>query len=167
MEQSFRHPVEKPTGSATDTRRVALSVKVFVDTNVFVYGRDSSDPDKHEQAVAWLDYLWSTQSGCLSVQVLNEYYVTVTRKLTPGLEPASARADVNDLMAWSPIPVDEALMMHAIELEDGVGASFWDALIIAAALRSDAELLLTEDLSDGQAIGPLTITNPFSVPPPV
>ena len=76
---------------------------VFVDTNVLVYARDASERDKQRRASAWMAHLWRTGSGRLSVQVLQEYYVTVTRKLQPGLPKKDARADVQDLLAWKPL----------------------------------------------------------------
>jgi predicted nucleic acid-binding protein len=78
-------------------------VKVFVDTNVFVYARDLTEPDKQEAARGWIDHLWDTGMGRVSVQVLNELYVTLTRKLDPGLPASEARADVIDLATWRPV----------------------------------------------------------------
>lgn len=79
---------------------------VFVDTNVLVYSRDASEPQKQEQAMAWMAHLWGTRQGRLSFQVLQEFYVTVTHKLKPGLDPESARNDVRSLLAWHPLSVD-------------------------------------------------------------
>ncbi len=79
-----------------------MTAKVFVDTNVLVYARDSSEPDK-QPAAGWMRHLWETRSGCLSMQVLQEFYTTVTRKLEPGLSPAAARLEVESLLAWEPL----------------------------------------------------------------
>jgi predicted nucleic acid-binding protein len=95
------------------------------------------------------------------MQVLHELYVTLTRKLSRGLDPEVARTVVRALEAWKPVTSDAALVHSAWELESSCSFSFWDALIVAAALRANASILLTEDLQDGLAVGSLTITNPF------
>ena len=141
-------------------------MSTFVDTNVLVYARDTRDPAKQQQALAWMDHLWSFREGRLSAQVLNEYYVTVTRKLTPGLPSADARADVERLMAWDPLPLDANLIRDAFEIARTAQLSHWDALIVAAAQRAESTFLLTEDLNDGQRVGTVTIISPFTHDPP-
>ena len=79
-----------------------MSAIVFVDTNVFVYGRDLTDEAKHRQALDWLAALWQARAGRLSWQVLQEYYVTVTRKLESPRERGDAREDVAALSTWRP-----------------------------------------------------------------
>ena len=133
----------------------------FVDTDVLVYARDTSEPDKHSRAAAWMEHLWRTQSGRTSVQVLNEYYVTVTRKLSPGLDPTIARDDVRDLGAWRPIATDRATIEMAWDLEDRFSLSWRDSLIVASAIELGCDRLLTEDLQDGQEFNRLVVTNPF------
>jgi predicted nucleic acid-binding protein len=136
-------------------------VTTFVDTNVLVYARDTSEPDEHARAAAWMKYLWRTQSGRTSLQVLNEYYVTVTRKLSPGLDAATARNDVRDLGAWRPSVAERATMEMAWDLEDRYSLSWWDSLVVASAIELGCERLLTEDLQDGRDFGGLVVTNPF------
>ena len=138
-----------------------------VDTNVFVYARDTRDPGKQQQARAWIEHLWSSREGRLSAQVLNEYYVTVTGRLTPGLLPADARADIERLMAWNPQPIDANLIRDALEMGVSWQLSHWDALIVAAALRSGCTSLLTEDLNEGQHCDAVTVISPFSREPPL
>ncbi len=133
----------------------------FVDTNVLVYTRDTSEPDKQPLAGAWMEHLWRTESGRTSVQVLNEYYVTVTHKLAPGLDQATARNDIRDLQAWRPIVIDHATVVTAWDLEDRFSLSWWDSLIVASAIELGCDRLLTEDLQDGQAFNRLVVTNPF------
>ena len=134
---------------------------VFVDTNVLVYARDASDTAKQSTAAAWIQHLWTGAGGRLSVQVLQEYYVTVTRKLAPGLNADEARDDVRDLAAWRPVKIDEAIVEGAWRIEDRFGLSFWDSLIVAAAQAADCETLLTEDLQHGFDIDGLRIADPF------
>jgi predicted nucleic acid-binding protein len=136
-------------------------VPIFVDTNVLVYARDASDPQKQATAEAWMGHLWTSASGRLSVQVLQEYYITVTRKLQPGLPREEARADVRDLAAWRPIRIDEAVVEAAWRLEDRFELSFWDSLIVAAAETAGCSALLTEDLQHDLDIDGLRVVDPF------
>jgi predicted nucleic acid-binding protein len=139
-------------------------VPVFVDTNVLVYARDASDPEKLAAAEAWMEHLWTSVSGRLSVQVLQEYYVTVTRKLDPGLPVDEAREDVRDLAAWRPVRIDEAIVDAAWRIEDRFELSFWDSLIVAAAHAAGCDVLLTEDLQHDLVIDGLRIADPFRTP---
>jgi predicted nucleic acid-binding protein len=139
-------------------------VPVFVDTNVLVYARDASDPQKQAAAAAWIEHLWTSAGGRLSVQVLQEYYVTMTRKLDPGLPAEEAREDVRDLTAWRPIRIDEAIVEAAWRVEDRFELSFWDSLIVAAAQAAGCETLLTEDLHHGLEIDGLRVADPFRTP---
>ncbi len=134
---------------------------VFVDTNVLVYSRDATEPNKRARAIAWLQALWRSGSGRVSFQVLQEYYVTVTTKLRALMPRADARADVRDLLAWRPIGIDERILADAWEVQDRFRLSFWDALIVAFAQASGSDRLLTEDLSDGQALDGLIVVDPF------
>jgi predicted nucleic acid-binding protein len=138
-----------------------MSVRVFVDTNVFVYARDASERVKQPRAAAWLKALWQTRAGRLSTQVLQEYYVVVTSKLNPGLAAEAARRDVQSLLSWRPRSADGTLMQRAWALEDRYQLSFWDALIVAAAERAQCSHLLTEDLQDGQDFNGVLVVNPF------
>src|SRR5690606_6871444 len=95
-----------------------MTARVFVDTNVFVYARDRTDEAKHRRALEWLAFLWEERAGRLSWQVLQEYYVTVTRKLEPPRDTADAREDVASLVTWQPIPVDVSMMDNACAIED-------------------------------------------------
>jgi predicted nucleic acid-binding protein len=100
----------------------------------------------------------------VSVQVLQEYYVTVTQKLDPGLDPGDARADVRALTVWGPLLADAMLLEDAWGLQDRHALSFWDALIVAAAVRLGCGHVLTEDLQDGQSLEGVTVVNPFVHP---
>ena len=134
---------------------------VFVDTNVLVYARDASDMGKQAIAAAWMEHLWTSASGRLSVQVLQEYYLTVTRKLDPGLSAEEAREDVRDLAAWRPLRIDQPIVEAAWRMEDRFGLSFWDSLIVAAAQAAGCDALLTEDLQHGLDIDGLRVVDPF------
>lgn len=143
----------------------STTVPLFVDTNVLVYARDASEPDKQPRARDWLASLWRTQDGRISFQVLHEYYVTVTRKLDPGLDREEARADVRDLLSWRPISMDEWVLEDAWSTERRFGLAYWDALIVASARAAGCERLLTEDLQHNQDFDGVTIVNPFLASP--
>jgi predicted nucleic acid-binding protein len=137
----------------------------FVDTNVLVYGRDLSESVKQPRAEAWLNYLWNERAGRVSFQVLDEFYVTVTRKLKPGLDRHAATREMRSFFAWRPIPLDAATLQGAWRIEDAYGFSFWDSLIVSAALLGGCRYLLTEDLQDGQAIDGVHVVDPFAHTP--
>jgi predicted nucleic acid-binding protein len=140
-------------------------VPTFVDTNVLVYARDATEGQKQERALAWLEHLWRTREGRLGYQVLEEYYVTVTRKLRPGLSASEARSDVRALVAWDPVVVGADVLESAWRLESRWRVSFWDAAILAAARSAGCEHLLTEDLEHGGTMGGVRVVDPFVAEP--
>ena len=142
-----------------------MSGPIFVDTNVLVYARDASEPERQPVAARWLDALWRAQAGRLSTQVLHEYYVTVTGKLRPGLPVEEARRDVRSLRAWMPIPLGADLIERAWSLQDRVSINFWDALIVAAAHAASCTVLLSEDMQDGMRLDGLRVVDPFAHDP--
>ena len=142
-----------------------MTESCFVDTNLLVYFRDASELEKQPLAERWLSELWLKQAGRLSMQVLSEFYVTVTRKLSPGMNLEAARQDVLNLFAWKPVPIDAKVAESAWTVQDRFGFSWWDSLIVSAAQRARCTYLLTEDLQDGQDIGELKVVNPFSHSP--
>jgi len=142
-----------------------MAAKVFVDTNVLVYSRDASEPSKQSQAMAWLRHLWNIRTGRLSYQVLQEFYITVTEKLDPGLDRESARKDIRSLLPWRPIATDNRVFNGAWHIQDRFGLSWWDALIVSAAMVGQCRYLLTEHLQDLQVFGNLQVINTFHTEP--
>jgi len=140
-----------------------MSVKCFVDTNILVYSRDGSEPDKQAKARQWLTQLWQQEMGRISTQVMNEYYVTVTQKLKPGLSREQARSDLRALAVWQPLEISTSVIESAWEVQDQHAYSWWDSLVIASALFLDCSYLLSEDMQHEQTIGTLKIINPFVV----
>ena len=134
---------------------------VFVDTNVLVYRHDSRDQAKQARAEAWYQHVWRQRLGRLSVQVLQELYSTLTRKLAPRFDVLEARSLVRDLAAWRPVVVDLNILERAWRLEVRYSLSWWDALIVAAAQARDCRVLLTEDLQHGQTFGTVQVIDPF------
>lgn len=133
----------------------------FIDTNVLVYAYDADAREKHDAARARLEALWEDESGCVSTQVLQEFYVTVTRKLAKPLRRHAARDVVAAYATWPVHRPDVNDIVSASEFEERHRLSFWDALIVVSALRSGARELLTEDLQDGQDLDGLVVVNPF------
>lgn len=133
----------------------------FVDSNVLVYAYDADAGAKHEQAQSQLQALWHQESGLVSSQVLQEFYVTVTRKLGRPLPHRTAREVVATYGAWPVHRPDVDDLLAASELEGRHKLSFWDALIVVSARRSGAGSLLTEDLQDGQRFDGLEVVSPF------
>ncbi len=142
-----------------------MTDKVFVDTNVLVYRRDAGEPEKQGLATNWITCLWESRTGRISVQVLQEFYATVTTKLKPGLDPADARDDVRSMFAWRPIPVNASVVEGAWGLQDRFHLSWWDTLIVSAAQVGDCRYLLTEDLQENQIFGDVRVINPFHQTP--
>jgi predicted nucleic acid-binding protein len=138
---------------------------IFVDTNVLVYARDASEPQKQPKASDWLTFLWENRRGRLSYQVLQEFYATVTEKLRPGLEIQGAREDIKALLAWNPLPVDTRVIENGWNIQDRYRLSWWDSLIVAAALVAGCRYLLTEDLQESMKFDTLQVINPFLHPP--
>lgn len=139
----------------------SLTAAVFVDTNVLVYARDLTDETKHRRAMEWLARLWDTEAGRLSWQVLQEFYVTATRKLEPPRDTVLVREDIASLNTWRPIPTDLRTLDSAWAVEDRYGLSWWDSLIVAAAQIGGCTHLLTEDLQDGQDLDGVLVVDPF------
>ena len=137
-------------------------MKTFVDSNIFVYAHDLDAGRKREIASARIRQLWDNRNGVLSTQVLQEFYVNVTRKLKKPIPRNDARDLLRTYAAWQVIGIDGADIVAATEIEDRHQLPFWDSLIIAAARKADARLLLSEDFQDGIKIGDLRVENPFA-----
>ncbi len=133
----------------------------FFDTNVLLYLFDNSVPEKKARAQEVFSEEVGAGRAILSTQVLQEFYVNATRKLVEPLPSAVAEAQVQDLARLPLVRVDEVMILAAIERHRSMSFSFWDALILEAALRSGADRLLTEDLQHGQKIEGLRLENPF------
>lgn len=138
-----------------------MTSKCFVDTNILVYARDAGAGIKHEQADALLRELWDSRTGRISIQVLNEYFVTVTRKLKPGISPTEAWRDIELLKVWEPIPLNWQLLEKGRQIFTHHSLPWWDSLIIAAADLADARILYSEDLQPNSTYGDVTVLNPF------
>jgi len=133
----------------------------FFDTNVLLYMYEDDEPQKKARAIDVFDRAVEGNLAVLSTQVLQEFYVNATRKLTTPLSPERAAARVRDFARLPLVRVDEAMILAAIERNRDMSFSFWDALVVEAALRAGAGRLLTEDLQHGQEMDGLRVENPF------
>lgn len=133
----------------------------FVDTNVFVYALASDDDRRSAVAQDLLRELTRTETLRTSTQVLQELFVTLTRKVRTPMSPQRALRYLDQLAAWPVIAIDYGAIRESIELSSRARTSFWDALIVIAAVRSGAKRLYTENLNDKQIIHGLEIVNPF------
>jgi predicted nucleic acid-binding protein len=138
-----------------------MSGRCFVDTNILVYAHDVSAGVKHERARALLEELWHSRAGVVSTQVLQELSVSVRKKSAHPLGLQETRELVSDYLAWHVVVNDGDAVLGALDLEERYKVSFWDALVIHAAQTAGAEVLYSEDLSDGQRYGDVRVVNPL------
>ena len=132
-----------------------------MDANVLVYAFDSSAGLKRKAAAELVQRLWDTGTGCLSVQVLQEFFVTVTRKVPQPLSIDEAAERVREFAAWRTFAPTADDVLAAIALHRSAKISFWDAMVVEAAAQTGCDVLWTEDLNDGQLLRGVRIRNPF------
>ena len=139
-----------------------MSAVDFFDTNVLVYVFDRTDPRRRSIAEGLLSQALERGSAAISFQVVQETLNVVTRKIKPALTAQEAEATLLGILAplWRVMP-SAALYAHALRLQEQLALSFYDSLIVAAALEAGCKRLLTEDLQHGQRIEGLRIENPF------
>jgi predicted nucleic acid-binding protein len=135
--------------------------RVFVDANILLYSEDSADLGKQATAMAWLKVLWQRRIGCLSTQVLNEFYVNAVRKIKQPMPAGDARAEVRRYAQWQPWTVDQATVESAWAVESRYGLHYWDCLVVAAAQHSGCRYLLSEDIGHEQYYDAVQVINPF------
>jgi predicted nucleic acid-binding protein len=138
-----------------------MSDRYFVDTDILMYAHDTSAGAKHERAKALLAELWRDRTGAVSTQVLQELAVNLRRKAGRPLDAKATREIVADYLTWRVVVNVGDSILEALDLEAQHQMSFWDALVLHAAQASGAEILYSEDLSDGQAYGSVRVVNPF------
>ena len=138
-----------------------MSDRAFLDTNIVVYLFDDDSPERQARAAEILRADGETMELVLSTQVLQEFYVAVTRKLERPLAEEDALIAVRSLIELTVTQLDSDMIVSAIELSQAHTVSFWDALIVQAALSSGCQRLLTEDMQDGRRFGELLVENPF------
>ena len=136
-----------------------LNRRIFVDTNILVYAHDRDAENKYQMAKNKVTDLWnSSMSPAISVQVLQELYVNLRKKK---VSADDAQQTIQDYFAWDVIENDTELLIKGIELQKRWQSSFWDALILAAAKRAQAQVIWSEDFNTNQIYDGILVVNPF------
>ena len=133
----------------------------FIDTNILVYAHDLSAGEKHDRARELIQTLWDTGIGCISIQVLQEFFVTVTRKVARPVKSEDAARVIKDLATWNLHQPNANDVLGAIGLKEHHQVSFWDAMILWSASQMGCSKLYSEDLSSDQIYESVLIVNPF------
>ena len=144
--------------SGTETRSMSVE---FCDTNILVYAYDTSAGGKRDRAMQLLNRLWDSENGAVSIQVLQELFVSLTRKVSRPLPANDARTIVADMATWQVMVPTAHDVLAAIDGTARWQVSFWDAMVLVAASRADATVVWSEDLGDGQTYDGLVVRNPF------
>jgi predicted nucleic acid-binding protein len=132
---------------------------LFLDTNILVYAYDRRAGQRHHAAQKLIGELWLQEVfPAISVQVLQEFHVTLVRK---GVSPGVAQKTVADYLKWDVVDNDRSLFVESLAAKRRWKLSFWDASIVAAARRAKAKILWSEDLSDAQDYGGVMVVNPL------
>ena len=139
-----------------------MSDKAFVDTNILVYAHDSSSGVKHARALALIERLWTSGGGVLSTQVLQELCVNLRKKVARPFSNDETQQLIEDYLSWEVAVNTPNSILEAMAIETRHKISFWDALILQAAISSGAAILYSQDFSDGQAYGPIRVVNPLT-----
>lgn len=141
--------------------RGSAGERQFVDSNVLVYLHDRSAGSKQSRAREIVDELWESRRGCLSIQVLQEFYVNVTRKVPRPLSPETARGAMDSLSVWTLHHPRFADLIAASEVQERYQISFWDGMIVRSAVALSCGVIWSEDLNDGQVYEGVRVVNPF------
>lgn len=133
----------------------------FIDTNILIYAHDLSAGEKNARARALIESLWESRVGCLSVQVLQEFYVNVTQKVPRPLLPDTAAQIISDLSVWQIYRPGAQDVLDAIGMQQTYQLSFWDSMIVVSATQLGCGTLWSEELNPGQTYDQVTVANPF------
>jgi predicted nucleic acid-binding protein len=138
-----------------------MSDKYFIDTNIIVYAHDGDHPEKQSRAQELIFSGMRNSDTSISAQVLSEFFVTITRKITRKFSIPAARHVVALLSHLEVVEIDADLIQKATFMQEQFLTSYWDGLILAAADRAECTVLYSEDFSHGQRYGGITSVNPF------
>lgn len=139
-----------------------MSDRAFVDSNILVYAHDSGAGERHRLAADLVRRLWQSRTGVLSTQVLQEVWVNLRRKAERPVSRDEALALLRDYGRWEVVTNTTESVLEAIRLEDRYDLSFWDALIVQAAISAGVTILYSEDLNAGQSYDGVVVVNPLS-----
>lgn len=137
-------------------------MSTFFDTNVLVYMVDAGDKARQARAIERFERAVRDDVVVLSTQVMQEFYAVTTRKLKPPLSPREATRQLEHLSAFEVVGADAHSVLAAAGLAQAHQLSWWDALILEAALRANARCLVTQDGQHGRRFGSLVVENPFA-----
>jgi predicted nucleic acid-binding protein len=140
----------------------AEPAREFIDTNILLYAFDATAGEKQTAALTLLERLWGAGTGCFSVQVLQEFFVNVTRKIAQPLSIEEARDRIREFSKWKIFAPDADDVLAAITLSAKAQLNFWDAMILHAAVASECGVLWSEDLKTGKIVRGVEIRNPFT-----
>ncbi len=135
--------------------------KQFIDTNILVYCYDTSSKKKRMKAKELFLNLWQNNSGCLSVQVMQEFFVTVTQKVPEPISYEKATQIIEDLSLWHCHSPEAKDVLEAINIQQRNRISFWDAMIVNSAQTCGCNIIWSEDLGHNQIIEGIKVLNPF------
>jgi predicted nucleic acid-binding protein len=135
--------------------------RIFVDTNILVYAHDVSAGIKHATAKNLIQDLWENKTGCLSIQVMQEFYVNVTQKVPNPMDYVNAIGIIRDLKYWKVHEPKIEDVLNAVDIQQRYQISFWDAMILQSALQLECSLLWSEDLNPDQVYESVKLINPF------
>lgn len=124
----------------------------FVDTNILIYAYDVSSTKKHRRALALVSELWDSGRGCLSIQVLQEFYVNLTQKIPHPSTPQKTVRIIEDYGRWHLHKPELKSVIEAIHIQQRNRMSFWDAMIICSAKEMGCQNIWTEDLNTNQLL---------------
>jgi predicted nucleic acid-binding protein len=131
----------------------------FIDTNVLVYAHDGGAGAKHDKSVELLTRLFEDGNGALSIQVLAEFYAAATRKLA--MKSEEAEAAISELGGWAIHRPGHGDLLKASRLHRRYHIAWWDAMVLNSATEAGCSVLWSEDFSDSQRYGTVTVRNPF------
>ena len=137
----------------------------FCDTNILAYAYGQSTDPRHARALELVQRLWESSSGAVSIQVLQELYVTLTRKVAPPLATSDARTIITRLCDWHVVEPTKQDVLDAVDRSTRWQISFWDAMLLTTAAKAGATTLWSEDLSHEQTYDGVTVRNPFAPDP--
>ena len=135
--------------------------KVFFDTNVLVYAHDLESAEKKAKSQGLIFESLRAGRGVISAQVLSEFFVTITRKVKKPMTVEQARREIVLLSAMETVDIDATLVVRAVDMKERWKLNYWDALILGSAERAGCQTVYSEDLSDGQTYGDVTVRNPY------
>ena len=138
-----------------------MSDRIFVDTNILVYAFDKADQYKYDVASNLVLQCYQDKNAVVSTQVLKEFFVTVTLKVSDKMSAEDAEQAVRDFALWTVVETSVSVVLSGINIHRNHSLSFWDAMILAAAKVADCTTLLTEDMGHGTRIEDILILNPF------